>query len=599
MVKNKGMRVKHKERLHSRVIAWFGPDWKPISLASIFLLASIGFNLLKPWPLKLIIDHAIGSVPLGPGWEGLDHLRQALGIQGFLILSVGLLFLVHILWGWFSYVSNYQLIRVGLEAVVRLRVRLFDHLQRLSMRFYDQKPSADLAYRLVYDTQAMQTFINQGFVTVISSGLTLVGIIAFMYSIDPLLTLISLGVVPLLLLAIRHYAAKVRSATGTWNQCESRLLGRSGEFLTGMRLIQVFTRERETSQRYRNFCSESFQADMALRRVQVRSTFVVGVVIALGTALLLYFGSGQVLDGVITLGDLILFVSYLAMLYQPLEQLSYTAWAMEGAVAQAERVFQILDEPRGISSPPDPRPLPREWDISFDQVTFAYEPDTPVLDQASFEIAAGMTAAVVGGSGSGKSTLLSLIPRFYDPDDGSIRLGGIDLRDFDLHELRGQISLVTQESIVFDASIRDNLRIAEYEATDEQLWQALEAAHLDLYVRKLKGGLDSPVGERGQWLSGGQRQRLSLARAFLRESTLLLLDEPTSAVDPRTESELMETMSVLGQSCTTLIASHRLRSVHGADIILVMDEGRIIESGRGPELLEKGGAYAALWHHRF
>jgi ATP-binding cassette subfamily B protein len=460
------------------------------------------------------------------------------------------------------------------------------------------KPTADLAYRLVYDAQAMQTFINQGFVTVLSSGLTLVGILCFMFSIDPLLTLISLIVVPLLLLAIRHYAAKVRHATGTWNQCESRLLGRSSEFLNGMRLIQVFTHEDETSRRYRSSCSESFQADMELRRVQVRSTFVVGVVIAFGTALLLYFGSGQVLDGVITLGDLILFVSYLAMLYQPLEQLSYTAWAMEGAVAQAERVFQVLDEPRDIVSPANPRPLPKDWDLSFDGVTFSYEPGTPVLDQVSFRIEPGMTAALVGGSGSGKSTLLSLIPRFYDPDDGVIRLGGVNLREFDLHDLRSHISLVTQESIVFDASIRENLRIAEYEATDDQLWQALKAARLDVSVQKLKEGLDSPVGERGQWLSGGQRQRLSLARAFLRNSPFLLLDEPTSAVDPRTESELMETMAELGRTSTTFIASHRLRSIHAADIILVMDEGRIVESGRGPELLEKDGVYAALWHHR-
>lgn len=590
--------MKKKERLHSRVIAWFGPDWKYISLASIFLLASIGFNLLKPWPLKLIIDHAIGSVPLGPGWEGLDQLRQGLGLQGFLILSVGLLLLVHLLWGWFSYVSNTQLIRVGLEAVVRLRVRLFDHLQKLSMRFYDRKPSADLAYRLVYDTQAMQTFINQGFVTVVSSGLTLVGILCFMFSIDPLLTLVSLGVVPLLLLAIRHYASQVRQATGEWNQCESRLLGLSGEFLSGMRLIQVFTYEREASGRYRRSCSDSFQADMTLRRIQVRSTFVVGVVMALGTALLLYFGAGQVLDGVITLGDLILFISYLAMLYQPLEQLSYTAWAMEGAVAQAERVFQVLDEPRAIDGPAEPRSIPREWHLTFDQVTFAYESGTPVLNQVSFQIPPGTTAAIVGGSGSGKSTLLSLIPRFYDPDQGQIQLGGIDLREFDLQELRRHISLVTQESIVFDASIRENLRIARYDATDEQLWQALEAARLDQHIRKLKDGLDASVGERGQWLSGGQRQRLSLARAFLRQAPFLLMDEPTSAVDPRTESELMETMADLGRTCTTLVASHRLRSVHGTDLILVMDEGRIVESGSGPELVDQNGVYAALWHHR-
>lgn len=590
--------MKKKERLHSRVIAWFGPDWKQISLASIFLLASIGFNLLKPWPLKLIIDHAIASTPLGPGWEGLDQLRQQLGLQGFLILSVGLLFLVHILWGWFSYISNTQLLRVGLEAVVRLRVRLFDHLQRLSMRFYDRKPTADLAYRLVYDTQAMQTFINQGFVTVVSSGLTLIGILCFMFSIDPLLTLISLGVVPLLLLAIRHYAAKVRQATGAWNQCESLLLGRSGEFLSGMRLIQVFTHERESSSRYRQSCSDSFSADMSLRHIQVRSTFVVGVVMALGTSLLLYFGSGQVLDGVITLGDLILFISYLAMLYQPLEQLSYTAWAMEGAVAQAERVFQILDEPRTIASPAEPRPIPGQWDLSFDQVTFSYEPGPPVLNQLSLQLPPGSTAAIVGGSGSGKSTLLSLIPRFYDPDEGEIKLGGVNLREFDLRELRSHISLVTQESIVFDASIRENLRIANYEATDEQLWEALEAARLDQHIRKLKDGLDASVGERGQWLSGGQRQRLSLARAFLRQSPFLLLDEPTSAVDPRTESELMETMADLSRTSTTLMASHRLRSVHGADLILVMDEGRIVESGSGPELLDKAGVYAALWHHR-
>ncbi|MEO0453178.1 MAG: ABC transporter ATP-binding protein [Verrucomicrobiota bacterium] len=583
--------------LHSRVISRYREDWQKILVASGILLLSISLNLLKPWPLKLVIDHGIGGVSFGDEWSWFAEIKSDLGLQGFLIVSVVFLLLIHLLWGVLNYASQFQLIQVGLRAVVRLRNELFEHLGQLSMKFHDRKSTSDIVYRLIYDAQSLQTFFNQGFATVVSSGLTLVGILCFMFAIDPLLTLISIVVVPLLLLTIRRYAKLIRNATKDWNQKESELLGKAGEYLSGMKLIQALNQQSQIGAAFSKSCQNSYRSDFQLRRVQVRSTLVVGVVTALGTSLLLYFGANQVIKEIISLGDLILFISYLAMLYQPLEQLSYTAWAMEGAVAQAERVFEVIDEPL-VASSHEEQGLPENGTLRFEQVTFGYDSQSEVLAGIDLEVTEGKMTALVGGSGSGKSTLLALVPRFYAPQSGRITLGGMDISKINLKELRSDMTVIAQESFLFDASIRDNLYLAKPQASESDLWSALEAVRLDREVKAFSDGLDTQLGERGQWVSGGQRQRLGLARAFLRPSRVLLFDEPTSSVDTKMESEMMDTIKELAQAKTTLIASHRLRTVHDCDQIVVLEAGRIVERGLGEELLGLGGRYTTLWSHR-
>ncbi|MEM6821237.1 MAG: ABC transporter ATP-binding protein [Verrucomicrobiota bacterium] len=577
--------------IHQRVFGYYKPFAPAISGALVLLVGSIAFNLLKPWPIKFVIDFLLQDQIKIPDWLPIDSF------QGALVGAVVALVLIHLIWGILNLASNFWLIEIGLKALLKIRAECFEKLQVFGLQYHDHQNSSDLVYRVAYDTQSIQTFLNRGFATFVSSGLTLVGIFLVLWNMNHFLTLLSLVVVPFLVLAILFYAGRIRRYSTKVQEKESSVLKRVNEVLSNQRLVRVMNRRWFEQEQFERECQTSLSANRSLNKTNLASSLVIGLIMAFGTALLLYFGAQEVQRGYLTVGDLWIFISYLAMFYQPLEQLSYTAWAMEGAAAGAERVFTIMDYEGVIEDDeklPD-LPGPR-GELVVQNVEFSYETSKPVLNGIHFVIDPGQTVAFVGGTGAGKTTLLSLIPRLYEPEQGEIRVDGNDISEYNRASLRSHISMVLQETLLVNGSIRDNLLYAKTDAGDEACWKALEAAQADEFVRDLENGLDSLVGEKGVRLSGGQRQRLGIARAFLKEAPILLMDEPTSSLDLRTEAELMDALAKVSQAPTTLIVTHRLNTIHHVDRIFVLEDGVIVEEGTGPELLDKKGVYADLWY---
>jgi ABC-type multidrug transport system fused ATPase/permease subunit len=360
--------------------------------------------------------------------------------------------------------------------------------------------------------------------------------------------------------------------------------------------VHAFGREEFEVLRFHQQASQSLQANLRLTLTNVNSALVISTLMVFGTAAMYYVGTLHVLAGTLTLGTLLVFNAYLLMLYQPLESITYTAWAMEGATAGAKRCFEVLDREDDVVDSPNAIAIESaKGAIGFQNVSFGYAQDRQVLHDVDLRIEPNQMIAIVGGTGAGKSTLLSLVPRFYDPTSGSVTLDGRDVREIKKKSLRAQIGIVLQDTLLFSTTIRENIAYGRSDATDDEIIDAAKRAQADEFIRQLPNGYASTVGERGGQLSVGQRQRIGIARAFLKNAPVLLLDEPTSALDPTTEAAIMETIKELMRGRTTLIATHRLATIHDVDRIVVVERGSVVEQGRGTELLARGGVYAKLF----
>jgi len=576
-----------------RILRYFRPFAGRILLALALLLVATVLNLLKPWPLKFVVDTIL------PAPQGGIHFPWGQTTWSFpsaLAITCAALVGIHLLWGAVNLAQTYTLIGVGLQALLRVRTELYAYLQSLPLRFHDGRRSSDSSFRVAYDAQAVQTYFNRGFVTILGSLLTLVGTFFVMWKMSPLLALLSLAVVPFLMMAIVRYAGRIRKETAALQAQESDVLARASEGLSSIRVVHAFGRESHEIDLFRQECRHALEANLRLSMTNVASTFVVGTFLALGMAALLWVGAGEVMAGKMTLGDLLVFLAYLGMLYSPLEQLSYTAWSMEGAAAAAQRVFEVLDTPDDVPDPKEVVRLPAgAGAIEFQGVGFRYARGDEVLHNLSFRIQPGESVAVVGGTGAGKTTLLSLLPRFYDPTEGKILIHGLDLRNLSKKELRGKQGLVLQETVLMNGTVQENIAYGRPGASFREIEKAAQEAQADQFILGLPQGYQTSVGERGVMLSGGQRQRIGIARAFLRDAPILLLDEPTSALDATTERELLDVLGKLMSRPTTLLVTHRLHAAHRADRILVLEKGRLVEEGKGEELLTRKGAYWRLW----
>jgi len=581
--------------LYRRVIGYYRPYLGTITFSLILLVIGVNFNLLKYWPIQWVIDHVIPMV----GYRDVLRLgplefyskRSAALFAGIAMVTI------YLLAGLLGFWRNYVSIEIGLKALLQLRTQLYSYLQYLPLHFHDRRRSGDSTFRVAYDSQAIQTFFNRGFDTIFGSVVTLLTTFAYMFAMDPILAGVSLLILPLLWITIYFFSAKVRRQTTELQQEESDVLARASEGLTSIRIVHAFGQEEYEVREFEREAKESYAANLNLTITNAISSLAISGVMALGLSLVLYVATLHILDGRLTVGQLTLFLAYVNMLYQPLEQLSYTAWALEGAAAGMQRVFEILDAEDSVPEKIGAKPMPRSrGEIAFDNVAFAYEAEHPILRGISLAIKPGQTVALVGGTGAGKTTLLSLVPRFYDPNSGRVLIDGIDARDVTKKSLRANISVVLQDTLLLSGTVLENIAYGRPTASRAEIQAAAEAAQAHTFIEKLPRGYDTQVGERGVRLSGGQKQRIGLARAFLKDAPILLLDEPTSALDLETEAEIMETLHALMRRFTTLIVTHRLSTIHHVDCIHVLEEGHVVESGTGPELLTRNGVYARLWN---
>jgi ATP-binding cassette subfamily B protein/subfamily B ATP-binding cassette protein MsbA len=576
---------KNQMSIYRRVLRYYRPFLGQTIFGLCLTLVGIGLNLLKPWPFKIIVDDFLrAGAAIRPDWR-----------KWVLLLCLALIGL-QFLWGMINWITNYLFVKIGLQALLKFRTDLYSHLQRLSLKFHDARRSSDSSFRVAYDSQAIQTIYNKGFTNIFGSVITLIGTFVIMLQLDWQLTLVSLGIVPLVVGAIYLFAHRIRRESTSIQEHESAVLAQAQEGLSSIRMVHAFGREDFEVRQFQQQARQSLQANLRLTLTNVNSALVISTLMVVGTAVMYYIGTLHVLTGTLTLGSLLVFSAYLLMLYQPLESLTYTAWAMEGATAGAKRCFEVLDRQDDVVDSPDAVAISTaQGAIAFQAVSFGYASGRGVLRDVNLRIEPNQIVGLVGGTGAGKSTLLGLVPRFYDATSGSITLDGRDIRQITKKSLREQIAIVLQDTLLFSTTVRENIAYGRPDATEDEIIEAARRAQADEFIRQMPQGYDSLVGERGGHLSVGQRQRIGIARAFLKNAPILLLDEPTSALDPATESAIMDTIKELMRGRTTLIATHRLATIHNLDQIIVVEHGRIVEQGRGAELVARGGVYAKLY----
>jgi ATP-binding cassette subfamily B protein/subfamily B ATP-binding cassette protein MsbA len=580
--------------LRRQVFASLRP-YRNLFAFALFQVVLIGAaELLKPWPLKLIIDNVLGGQPLF--WPPLaDWSRETL-----LLAACAGLVGIYIVLGGLHLLNNYTTIRIGQSMVNDLRGTLYNHLQRLSLAFHSRRQIGDLLYRVTADTYAIQTLTMNGVFPILTSLVLLAGMTLVMLRLDWVLTLLALGVCPLLFLTISAMSSRINAAATAAHERESTIYSLVQRTMAAIRVIQAFTKEEEEHRRFMAASTDSLKANLRLYNLQTLYSGVINVVIAVGTALVVWVGARHVLTGTLSIGDLVVFTSYLASLYGPINTISQTLGMIEGARAGLARVQEILtverDLPEGKRVAADTR---IRGEVVFENVAFGYMPGQAVLRGVNLHVAPGQTVAIVGPSGAGKSTLVSLLPRFYDPQAGQVLLDGTNVHEFTLASLRQQIAMVLQPPLVFPITVRENIAYGRSGAPPEAVEQAARLARIHETIMRLPQGYDTVVGEQGATLSEGERQRLTIARAILRDAPILILDEPTSSVDAETEALIMAGLERLMAGRTTFIIAHRLSTVRRADVILVIRGGQIVEQGSFAELMRRQGPFAALYHTQF
>jgi ATP-binding cassette, subfamily B, bacterial len=493
--------------------------------------------------------------------------------------------------------NNYITIAIGQRMVNELRAQMFDRLQRLSLSFHRRREVGDLMVRIAYDTFSLQTIAMNGIFPVVSSLVMLGGMIIVMIKMDATLTLAAVAVVPLLIILMIAVSRRIDQLASGARIKESRLYTVAHQALAAIHVVQAFTREEESYKEFVQSSSESLGETLKLYTFQTFYAGAVNVMIAIGTAVVIYIGALHAESGKLTIGDLIVFTTYLASMYAPVNQVFQTYGLIEGAKAGLKRCLELIDIEPDIKDQPNARTLGRgRGEIEFDNVVFNYDAARPVLKSISFRADPGQTIAIVGPSGAGKTTMASLAARFYDPIGGAIRIDGIDIRELTLASLRGNIAMVLQPPLVLAGTMRSNIALGKPLATERQIAQAASMARLDPLISRLPRGFDEIVGQGGHALSEGEAQRVTIARALLKDAPILIMDEPTSALDTETESMVLDAVRELMRGRTTLVIAHRLSTIQNAEQILVLRDGLIAERGTFSELLSQRGFFSYLYN---
>jgi ATP-binding cassette, subfamily B, bacterial len=563
--------------LYRRLLREVRPYWPHIAGLFLLNLLSIPLALLTPIPLKIVVDHVIGSRPL-PGF--LQALLPAAVPPDLAVLTLacGLVVAVAVLGQVQALASSLLGTYTSEKLLLGFRARLFGHAQRLSLAYHDARGTGDSTYRIQYDANSLQSIAVESVIPLLTAAGTVAGMIYFTVRIDGQLALVALAVAPVLFLISWAYRPRLRRQSREVKKLESSALSVVQEVLGSLRVVKAFGQEERERHRLVRCAREGMSARLRLLVVEGGFGLLVGLATAAGTAAVLFIGTRHVRAGILTLGDLFLVMAYLTQLYNPLKTLSKKAASMQAYLAGAERAFALLDEASDVAERPHARPLVRAAGaLACRRVSFAYGPNPPVLRDISFEVGPGTRVGIAGMTGAGKTTLVNLLTRFYDPTEGHILLDGVDLRDYRLADLRNQFAIVLQDSVLFSASIAENIAYARPDASFEEIVQSARAANAHDFIARLPEGYQTQVGERGMRLSGGERQRLALARAFLKDAPILILDEPTSAVDVRTEALILEAIRRLMHGRTTFLIAHRPSTLKDCDVLLKIEHGRLVE----------------------
>ena len=571
------------------------PRRRTLAVILAAMLVTMATSLAAPWPLKIILDNVIGNRP-APQW--IDWLLPILGgaSKFDIAAAAGIVtVLIAVVAGVAAYVASYLTESLGQHIGNDLRVRLYHHLQELSLAYYDTTRVGTILSTLTSDVQTIQSFASVSTLNIFTDTLTLAGMIVVMFLLRWDFALIALAVLPLLVIFLLRVNKAIKTAVKEVRTRQSDLLATLQEGLQSIEVVQAFGREDQQEQQLRKASMETVTAWLKARRVSSLLSPVVGLTVAVCTGLVLWRGALLILAGTMTAGALTVFLAYLTKFFQPVRDLAQMTNTIAQVAVGFQRVMAVCDADKVIPERPAPAdPPPFRGEIAFDHVAFGYDPEAPVLRDITFAIGSGEMVGIVGPTGSGKSTAVSLIPRFRDPDTGSITIDGVDICDYKLHGLRCQIGFVLQDTVLLRGTVRDNIAFGRPGATDDEIVEAAKLANAHEFITRMPKGYESMVGDRGMTLSGGQRQRIGIARALIRDSPILILDEPTAALDAESEQLVIEALERLMEGRTVITIAHRLSTLRDADKIIVIKEGVVAEDGTHEELLALGGVYADL-----
>jgi ABC-type multidrug transport system fused ATPase/permease subunit len=572
------------------------------SLAIILtaMIVQSAMTLAAPWPLKIILDNVILGRKLSP-W--MNHFLAPVLTHGHrvhiaAVAAVAVVFIA-LFNALASYLANYFTESVGQWVANDLRMRTYHHLQYLSLRYYDTHQSGVLLSTITADVLTIQNFASSATLGIVVDMITILGMLVIMFFMNWDFTLIAVAVTPLMLLLASRFKKAVKKSTHEVRKQQSNIVAVVQQDLESIRVVKAFGRQELEQEELQVVSHATVAAALKARQVKALLSPLVSIIVACCVGFVLWRGSLLILAGWMTAGELTVFLSYLGSFFKPVKDLA----SMNNSIAQTavavERIRQILDADTILPEKPDAREQPIHGEIAFDHVAFAYDESYPVLRDVSFTVNPGQMVGVVGPTGGGKSTIMSLIPRFYDPSAGKVLVDGIDVRDYRLQSLRNQIGYVLQETVLFRGTVRDNIAYGRAGATNEEIIEAAKLANADEFITRMPNGYQSFVGDRGDTLSGGQRQRIGIARAIIRNNPILILDEPTAALDTESERLVIEALERLMKGRTVLTIAHRLSTIRDADKIIVLKGGVVAEQGTHDQLLALGGTYAELYSVQF
>ena len=573
--------------------------WIAVAILLVMLVQTVTV-VAAPWPLKIVLDNVIGDHRL-PHWlAGVLPLLGGNTKMNIAALAAIITVLIAVVGGLAAYVVNYLTESLGQWIANDLRIRTYHHLQHLSLSYYDSHEVGPILSTVTDDVDTIQDFASSATLGMAVDVLTIGAMLGLMFWLDWDFALIAVAVAPLLLLFVLRIRKAVKAATHEVRRRQADIVSTIQEGLQSIRVINAFNRQDLQEAELARVSKQTVAAALNARRVKSVVTPAVSVVVALCTAFVLWRGASLILHGAMTAGTLTVFIAYLAMFFKPVQDLAKMTNAIAGFSVAVERVGAIVDTDSTVRESPDAAtPATLRGVITFEDVTFSYDGVTPALRDITFSIEPGQRVGIVGHTGSGKSTVLSLIPRFYDVSSGTVRIDGVDVREYKLHEFHQQLGFVLQDTVLFSGSVRDNIVFGRPDATEDEIVDAARMANAHEFISQMPHGYDSLVGERGLGLSGGQRQRIGIARALIRDNPILLLDEPTAALDAESEQAVIDALDRLMAERTVVIIAHRFSTIRNADKIIVLDDGEIAEVGDHRTLLARNGIYADLYRIQY